>query len=318
MWGAAAGALPDIDVLFALVGDDFDQLVMHRGITHSLLFAPVIGPLLGWLLWRRGRSRGRGPPDSLTAWIGAMTVALWSHPLLDVLTPYGTQLLMPFSNIRFAIHAMPIIDPLYTLILIAGAVVAARWASRSRGRLVSAGAVALSTAYLGYGWYLNEAARSFAANQLAQEGITNAEVHAFPTIFQIHYRRVVARLPHEDMTGFLSMWDPCHINWQTARNHRGGSVEAVLATREGKIFNWFTLGFTHASLDSTDEGTRVLLSDLRYGFDDDPRTSVFAAEGLIDKTNSLITPLAMRQVRPSAADPRMRNLFRLAYGYCRG
>ena len=76
---------------------------------------------------------------------------------------------MPFSNTRFAIHAMPIIDPLYTLILIAGLVVAARWAPRTRARLVSACAVFLSTAYLGYGWYLNEAARSFASNQLAQD-----------------------------------------------------------------------------------------------------------------------------------------------------
>ena len=120
------------------------------------------------------------------------------------------------------------------------------------------------------------------------------------------------------MTGFLSMWDPCHIDWQRAPNHSGRSVEAVLATREGKIFDWFTLGFTHTSIEATDEGTRVLLSDLRYGFDDDPRTSLFAADGLIDKTNALIKPLAMRQVRPSAADPRMRNLFNLAYGYCRG
>jgi inner membrane protein len=318
VWGAAAGALPDIDVLFALAGDDFDQLVMHRGITHSLLFAPLIGPLMGWLLWRRGRRRGREPPDSLIAWIGAMTVALWSHPLLDVLTPYGTQLLMPFSNARFAVNAMPIIDPLYTLILIAGLAVAATWAPHNRGRLASACALVLSTAYLGYGWYLNEAARSFATNQLATEGVTDAEVHAFPTIFQIHYRRIVARLPNEDKAGFLSMWDPCHINWQTAPNHTGALIEAVLATREGAIFDWFTLGFTHASVEPSSAGTTLLLSHLRYGFDDDPRNSVFAAIGLIDATNALAAPLVMRQVRPSAGDPRMRNLFNLVYGYCRG
>lgn len=320
LWGAAAGALPDIDVVFAVVGDEFDQLVMHRGITHSLFFAPVIGPLMGWLLWCQGRRSGRTrePPETLAAWMGAMTVALWSHPLLDVLTPYGTQLLLPFSNTRFAINAMPIVDPVYTAVLLMGLAVAASWSRQTRGRVASACALALSTAYLGYGWHLNERARSFAADQLTMEGVVGAEVSAFPTIFQVHYRRVVARLPNEDRAGFVSMWDPCLIDWHSAPRSSDALIDQVLATREGSIFDWFTMGFTHASLETTAEGIAVLLSDLRYGFDDDPRISVFSAEGLIGKTSTLVEPLAMRQIRPSAGDPRMRNLFNLVYGYCRG
>ena len=47
--GAFAGAMPDIDVFFAK--DYFHNLQIHRGITHSLFFAPVMGPLLGFLLF---------------------------------------------------------------------------------------------------------------------------------------------------------------------------------------------------------------------------------------------------------------------------
>lgn len=318
VWGAAAGALPDIDVLFALAGDEFDQLVMHRGITHSLFFAPALGPFLGWLLWRRANARGRAPPESRVAWMGVITIALWSHPLLDFTTPYGTQLLLPFANTRFAISAMPIIDPLYTLLLAVGLLVAVRWVWQTKGRIASATALLLSTTYLGYGWHQNEAARSFAARQLHAEGYANAEVHAFPTIFQVHYRRVVARLPDEDRTGFISMWDPCLIDFQSAPRTTGPLLDSVLATREGAIFDWFTMGFTHASLESSDAGVRVLLSDLRYGFDDDPRISVFTAEGVVEDGKRLASPLSMRQMRPSTSNPRMRNLFNLAYGYCRG
>ena len=61
--GALAGAAPDIDLLFSIGGDYFDQLVLHRGITHSLFFAPVFGPMLGWLVWRIEQARGLAPPD---------------------------------------------------------------------------------------------------------------------------------------------------------------------------------------------------------------------------------------------------------------
>ena len=96
VYGALAGAMPDIDVLFSLNGDFIDQLVSHRGITHSLRFAPGIGPLLGWLVWRRRRRKDPNVDSrELWDWIIALSLAVLSHPLLDLLTTYGTQLLLP-------------------------------------------------------------------------------------------------------------------------------------------------------------------------------------------------------------------------------
>src|SRR4030095_3228403 len=113
--GAVAAMLPDVDIFFSIGADDFEALVRHRGITHALIFAPIVGPIWGYLL-ARYYARDEGAPLTWT-WIAAITLALWSHPLLDYVTPYGTRLLQPFSDARFAIGAMPIIDPLYTLIL---------------------------------------------------------------------------------------------------------------------------------------------------------------------------------------------------------
>ena len=91
LFGAMAGAMPDIDVLFSINGDFIDQLVLHRGITHSLIFAPVVGPLLGWLVWRRERHKDPSVDSrELRFWITAITLAVLSHPLLDLLTTYGT------------------------------------------------------------------------------------------------------------------------------------------------------------------------------------------------------------------------------------
>lgn len=318
--GAAAGLLPDIDVLFAVGGDYFDQLVLHRGITHSLIFPPLAGPVLGitaWWLERRYR-RDRDPPGGnrqrLGAWILVATLALLSHPLLDYLTPYGTQLLLPFSDARFAINAMPIIDPLYTLLLVAGLVTAGRW-WRARARQVAVTTLLLSSAYLGYGAVVNQAAEREATRQLRSAGITDARVTAFPTILQIHYRRIVARTDREDRVGFLSMWRPCVIDWSTAPRQPDidTAVQAFLDTREGRIFDWFTMGWARYRVESGPNGWRLHATDLRYGFTDDPNRSIFNASAPVSALGGLRGPVGVGRDARDATGQRLALLFRDTY-----
>ncbi|MDE0350831.1 MAG: metal-dependent hydrolase [Gammaproteobacteria bacterium] len=286
--GAAAGAMPDLDVLWSLSGDAFDQMRMHRGITHSLFFAPVVGPLLGYLAWRVER---RGGTDRLRAWVVALTLALLSHPLLDLTTPYGTQLLLPFSDARFAIWAMSIIDPAYTVVLLAGVVVAWR---RPHWRPASVIALGVSTAYVAYAWYLNEAAEDAARTQLRAEGVEHVEVAAFPTFLQVHYRRVVARTDGEVLTGFVSMWRPCPIAWSAAPRLADDSVAAWRDSREGRIFEWFAMGWVHHV--PTDGG--LVSADLRYGFSTDPGISAFSTVAEFDEGGDLVRVSDAGRARP--------------------
>ena len=316
--GALAGALPDIDVLFSLGGDYFDQLRLHRGITHSLLFVALAGPLLGaaaWWLEGRRRAAAADPGGGrLSPWLRVATLALLSHPLLDLLTPYGTQLLLPFSDARLAVNAMPIIDPLYTLILAAGLLAAGRlW--RAQATRIAVISLALSCAYLGYGAYLNDAARREATRQLAAAGVTDARVAAFPTILQVHYRRVVARTEHEDRVGFLSMWRPCEIRWQRARRHPdGAAIRRFQDTREGRIFHWFTMGWARYRLEPGDAGgSRITATDLRYGFSDDPDRSIFNASALVDLAGRIVGPVQAGRDAADANAARVATLFRETY-----
>lgn len=314
--GALAGALPDLDVLLAIGGDTFDQLVVHRGITHSLFFAPVAGPLLGLLVWWWERRRATEPPDPArrSAWMIVVTLALLSHPLLDYLTPYGTQLLLPFSNARFAIDAMPIIDPVYTLLLGGGLLVA--WRRRGARVTAIAGATLLvSSAYLAWGGWLNTAAERVAIRQLAAAGITDARVAAFPTVLQIHYRRVVARTADRDLVGFVSMWRPCTIVWSAGprlgRDHP--VVREFLATREGRIFDWFTMGWSRYRLQYAGSQRWLHVSDLRYGFTSDPDRSVFHARARVGSEGTLAGPVESAQDVADATGERLRQLFRDTY-----
>jgi len=284
-YGALAGALPDIDVLFSLHGDFVDQLVSHRGITHSLFFAPVMGPLLGWIVWQRTKKYDPGSGRrERNCWMLVISLALLSHPLLDLLTPYGTQLLAPFSNARFAINAMPIVDPAYTLLLGIGLLLAWLPALRRRAgaSAIAAATLVLSSGYLGYGWLQNVRAETAAAAQLRAAGVTFERLSAFPTILQVHLRRVVARSVDTDRVGFYSTWSPCEITWHAASRLPEKDYDGFLATRAGRVFDWFSMGWAHYSLAVETRGPVLQASDLRYGFDEDPLDSVFTVSVAVD------------------------------------
>jgi len=316
--GAAAAAMPDIDILFSLTGDYFDQLITHRGITHSLFFAPVAGPVLAWLVWRfeAARRHEPGARTRLWAWTLALTLAILSHPLLDLLTPYGTQLLLPFSNARFAISAMPIIDPVYTITLLVGLLIAAR--SQQFATRIALITLLVSSTYLGYGWYLNSAAEAEARTQLYAQGVEDVQIAAFPTILQVHYRRVVARTDQVDRVGFISMWDPCEIEWQSATRIDRRHLSGFLNSREGAVFDWFSMGWAHYELSDRDGVGRLSATDLRYGFDTDPTTSVFAASADLDDSGQLLSPVVGGRFAPSANGETFDRLVESTYApYCR-
>ncbi|WP_409559708.1 metal-dependent hydrolase [Hydrogenophaga sp.] len=81
MAGAACGVLPDADFLLYLLHiDAYSGTYGHRGFTHSIGFALLVGAL-GALLAGRHPLRSRW----LTATFLALSTA--SHPLLDGLGP---------------------------------------------------------------------------------------------------------------------------------------------------------------------------------------------------------------------------------------
>ena len=92
---ASLAMLPDADVLLVMLGTDDRGAVGHRGASHSLFFAAVVGALIG-LVARRFGARGLR-----TALLAAIAVA--SHGLLDAIGEggRGIPLLWPFSDERF-------------------------------------------------------------------------------------------------------------------------------------------------------------------------------------------------------------------------
>src|SRR5215813_13463980 len=99
----AASALADVDVLAFRFGIPYRAPFGHRGATHSIVFAVLLGTATAVLLARDGRC------SFWCAEIVACLVAV-SHPLLDAMTDggLGVALLWPFSNERFFAPWRPI------------------------------------------------------------------------------------------------------------------------------------------------------------------------------------------------------------------
>ncbi len=274
-WGALIAVLPDLDILASPLAPMAEWL-WHRGPTHSLWFGLVVGPALGWLLARR---KGGRPRD----WIGLASVALVTHPLLDIFTSYGTQVLWPLLRTRVALDAVAIIDPAYTLVLALAILLGRRLGAPTPAARVAAwSALAVSSAYLALGLGVNARAESIARAQLAAEGVEGARVAAYPTLLQLPFRRIVARSGDEVRIGWLSVLAPRPIAWQSFVSASGPLVDAARQTREARLFDWFTQGEATARVRRIPDGAIVELDDMRFGVPGPPQDGLWGVRVRLD------------------------------------
>ena len=275
--GAVAATLPDLDV-FIDHGDPIRNMVLHRAETHapfwlllvSLPLAAAAARLHGeWAQWRR--------------WWLAIGLALLSHPLLDALTVYGTQIALPFSDRPYGVGSIFIIDPLYTLPLLVGAGWALATRGSPRGLTANGVGLALGTCYLAWGLAAQQQASRVAVSSLAAQGIAAERVLVTPTAFNSLLWRVVAVAGDEYHEGFYSLLDAeprIHFD----RFVRGNALAAELQAVEGvQRIQAFSKGFYQVRQD----GARVLISDLRMGQEPTYTFSFVVAERL-----SAAVPLA--------------------------
>ncbi len=239
-WGAALGTLPDLDILAYPFLDPAQELLFHRGPTHALLFSVVVAPIVGALLARLHRRDGAGWKE----WSWLAFLALFTHPVLDAFTAYGTQLWLPFSNYPVAWSTISIIDPLYTLPLffgVAGAVMVRR-DRRLRGIINTAGLL-VSSLYLAVTVFNKLHVESIFERQLDAQAIGYERLEVMPTLFnnllwtglatngEIVYAGLYSHLDEDEQISFQSI--PKNNHLLPAEDAKG-----VLS-----VLHWFSRGF---------------------------------------------------------------------------
>ena len=258
-WGAAAGTLPDLDALVDH-GDAIANMVLHRAESHSLLFLALLAWPMGWLA-----ARVHNEAVWATRGAVALGLALVTHPLLDWMTVYGTQLWQPFTDEAYGLGSMFIIDPLYTLPLVAGVVwalvrptQATGWGGLRLNRL----ALALSTAYLAWSALAQAWVGQHAVASLQAAGLPHDRVLVTPAPLNTVLWRVVAMDNGRYHEGFYSLLDAgrpvrfvAHADGAALKAQHAAHPQVARMAR-------FTDGFYRLA---TDGQGHLWLTDLRMG-----------------------------------------------------
>ncbi|MBY0280596.1 MAG: metal-dependent hydrolase [Alphaproteobacteria bacterium] len=284
LWGAIIGMLPDADVFVRLSSNPFAEMLHHRGITHSLWFGPMIGPILGYLIWRFYKAKEELTP--LSAWTGLSIWALLTHPLLDVFTVYGTQLLAPFSNHRFTFPAIAIIDPVYSGILLIAISIGFFFHRRLILVITSAAiALTLTTCYLFLGLAENTKAKHLCQQSLKET--SSAKIKVYPTMFQLFLRRVVVEEADQLRFGFISTWSPRPIEWTYLEKPKNLPSSEFLKDPEVEIFKWFTSGQYAIKYDESLH--QITMIDTRFGFEGPSIFGLWGVTFLVDQKGDKIS-----------------------------
>ena len=254
--GAIFGTLPDLDVIVPFA-DAVAGFTYHRSFSHSWLVLSALTPILAMTTLRFV------PAVSFRRWCLLIFLTLNTHVLLDCFTVYGTQALWPLSNYPVGWSTIFIIDPLYTVPLLAGIVIS--WRSRVgtvRRKRANAVGLTLSSFYLLWTVVAHGIAEQRAISELATQHVQYQTIHTTPTPFSLLWR-FIARDTDSYLEGYHALTDPGR-NIQFTRYRSNEHLYELLKDHwPVERLKWFTNN--HYAMHDRDDV--VYMTDLRMGIE---------------------------------------------------
>ncbi len=300
LFGAIGGTIPDLDVILGklLYGNSIDELAFHRGIMHSIVFAIIGAFVFGWLCFKLYDNGKRKHTTHLKDWICLYFLSIFTHPILDCFTPYGTQLFAPFTDYRVAFNTISVADPLYTLPFLFCLIMVMRYkrSTVKRAHWLKYGLI-LSTSYLCLTIINKVYVDSVFKKAFEDAEVTYSRFSAQPTILNNILWYGIAETETDYKVTFYSLFDnvsPSENIISLSKNRDGVNLNHP----DIKTLSWFSDGyFNIVSLQQ--EGTTILrYNDLRYPLlnPNDKNSSLFSF-GLKEKALRWhISPLNDRSI----------------------
>lgn len=261
LWGAALGTLPDLDIIINPFVDGVVEMRNHRGFTHSIFFCLSFSPVFGYLLNRWYAQQDLG----WQRWSWMVFLIFGTHIIIDTITTYGTQVLYPVSDTPFTTDSMFIIDPLFTLPLLAGLILSLFLKRDTRARRVANGTgLALSTIYLIWGLGIKSHVHTVFSesftNQYGYHDMLKTTPNGPNTFLwagyavrnDTVYNATYSILDSSQDLGFLAIPRNTHL------------IETYTEDRAVETLLWFSRGYY--TVEKTDSSLYFI--DLRFGRDD--------------------------------------------------
>jgi inner membrane protein len=305
-WAAVVATVaPDLDIfitpLLTLTGAEtngFSSFANHRGITHSLLMVPLMSLILAGL-WAWFRKKVYPETRPVSFWLLGLCVlsAMLTHPLLDWCTSYGTQLFSPLTNHRYVVDAIPIVDIIYTplliLTLLACFVVRKIKKDSSRASLIIGWVgFGLSVGYIATGYGLGRLTLSEAKKTMARRFpcTGDCKYKAYPQLGTIWVWRVTRQCPEGWAAARVNLLMgssdvPLRMNYE--KNVDNEWVRRAREFPEIRLFDWFTMGQMRMQYRQGNHQQVVEFQDMRYGIRPESLESIWSVRATFDEIAGL-------------------------------
>ena len=174
-WGTIAGVvaavLPDADLVLGFLGTEF-SLKYHRNLTNSVFLIIPFSLLLAWVFTKISKMR--------RFWVFFFigVIELLAHTFLDLMTSYGTMILSPFSNYRFALDWVFIVDFFLVFTFLFPLIALHIW--KRRAQILARVAVVLAAAYIALCAWNHQWSLSLARDYAHQNGLAPVNVASVP------------------------------------------------------------------------------------------------------------------------------------------
>jgi inner membrane protein len=257
VWGAIAGNIPDLDVVFQPFISPESSMLFHRGFSHSLLLWALCSPLLALTVSKLCRGDGH----CYFKWLKIISAAWFSHLFLDIFNTYGTGIFEPFSSARISYDAVNVYDLLLSVpLLITSTVFVFIIRKYNIKRMIALLSLMFSLCYISFSIAAKIMVESKARIQLAEKNIYPNRLISSPLPLSNLAWKIIAESHDSFYTGvYYGFWkDKAEFDYLPKYKDEAEFFEKYDNFRKLKRF---TKGW--CLLDRTEKGDFVLY-DLRF------------------------------------------------------
>lgn len=256
LYGAIAGTIPDLDTFASYFTDTITSIEIHRGFSHSIVFAVLAAPVLGYLISKIEKKSVAGWKD----WAWLMFWGLFTHPILDSFTTWGTQFFWPL-DIRLAFKSIFVIDPLYTLPFLVFLIIAMRKKKTNPNRKkYNRMGLLISCGYLVLGLIFKGIAYNNFTESLERQGIFYERIDTRPSPLNTILWTANVEVENDFLIGYYSFFDEAMIRFEAVpKNHQylgslknDKNVQRLIKISKG----WYTI---------SEKDGFLYFNDLRFG-----------------------------------------------------
>ncbi len=233
-------------IVYGIVTYKFNQLVAQPDGSFNwsvLQYFIGIGAVVAFgLWWFFFKAKPLQNKITWKEWAWLFFWSIFTHPLLDSCTSYGTQLFQPFWDYRVALNNISVVDPIYTMPFLLCVIIAGVFSRNSPyRRIVNWFGIGISSAYLLFTGYNKIKVDNIFEKSFAEKGIECHRYRTAPTILNNILWQGIAEGDTAYYVGYYSFFDesPLVQDFITfPKNHK--PLAKYNGQRAAEILKWFS------------------------------------------------------------------------------